>query len=498
MSGRAEADGSAKPLVFVTLGTDHHPFDRLVDWVDGWIEAIGEGRAEVLVQSGASRLPTRAKGQAFLERKEMAEMKRRARVVVTHGGSATTLELVRLGVVPIVVPRRKDLGEHVDDHQAAFAARLEAEGEVRIPRDEAEFRRLLDEALAKPQRSKRSVDTGAGDAARRVEELVGELDRGATPQPVSTRSRVLYIAGVGRSGTTLLDRMLGQLDGFESVGELVHVWLRGLFENDACGCGERFRDCPFWRKVGEHSFGDWNTLNPREIVALHRRVDRHRYIPLMLQQGLWPTYRQDFRTFAAHVGRLYAGITEASGGNIIVDSSKHASYAFVLREAPGIDLRVVHLLRRSHGVAYSWTKRVRRPEVPGRVTYMAQFHPARMAGRWVSHNLLIDALQATGSPLLRVRYEDLVREPRAGVERILRFAGVDPAKADLSFISDGSIELEPSHSASGNPMRFKNGRIDLRIDDEWRTKMDPRHRRLVTAITAPMLARYGYLPGETK
>jgi hypothetical protein len=45
--------------------------------------------------------------------------------------------------------------------------------------------------------------------------------------------------------------MLGQLDGIWSVGELVHLWQRGVRENNLCGCGRRFRDCPFWRRVGE-------------------------------------------------------------------------------------------------------------------------------------------------------------------------------------------------------------------------------------------------------
>jgi hypothetical protein len=69
---------------------------------------------------------------------------------------------------------------------------------------------------------------------------------GHRPRSVPGRQlRLLLIGGIGRSGSTLLDRMLGQLAGISSVGELVHVWRRGLAENNRRGCGARFGDCPF-------------------------------------------------------------------------------------------------------------------------------------------------------------------------------------------------------------------------------------------------------------
>ncbi|MCP5113102.1 MAG: sulfotransferase, partial [bacterium] len=61
--------------------------------------------------------------------------------------------------------------------------------------------------------------------------------------------RILFIAGCWRSGSTLLGDLLGAVSGFCHVGELHHVWRRGLELNWLCGCGERFRSCPFWREV---------------------------------------------------------------------------------------------------------------------------------------------------------------------------------------------------------------------------------------------------------
>jgi len=63
--------------------------------------------------------------------------------------------------------------------------------------------------------------------------------------------RVLYIGGLGRSGSTLIERLLGQVPGVCAVGELVHLWDRGITEDERCGCGEPFRQCPFWSQVGK-------------------------------------------------------------------------------------------------------------------------------------------------------------------------------------------------------------------------------------------------------
>ena len=62
---------------------------------------------------------------------------------------------------------------------------------------------------------------------------------------------VLFIAGTGRSGSTLLERALGVMPGYVNVGELVDLFRRVAAEDERCGCGERFSTCPFWREVGE-------------------------------------------------------------------------------------------------------------------------------------------------------------------------------------------------------------------------------------------------------
>jgi hypothetical protein len=309
--------------------------------------------------------------------------------------------------------------------------------------------------------------------------------------------RVLCIGGLGRSGSTLLDRMLGQLEGVWSVGELVHVWERGLKENYHCGCGERFRACPFWRRVGEAAFGGWDAVDVEEVIALKRSVDRNRFAPLLCLPAVWPPYRARLRRYHDLLERLYRAVRLVAGRPLLVDSSKHASHAFLLRRAPGLELRLVHLVRDSRGVAFAWTKRVRRLEVDSD-TLMKTFHPLRMGLRYLGYNLLFHLLALAGAASLRLRYESLVAAPTAELGRVLHHAGRPARDGELGFVGDGWVELGSSHALAGNPMRFRRGRVPLRLDEEWRAKLRPRHRLATVAATWPLLLRYGYLKGRRR
>jgi hypothetical protein len=303
---------------------------------------------------------------------------------------------------------------------------------------------------------------------------------------------VLYIGGLGRSGSTLLDRIAGELPGATSAGELVHLWQRGVVEGQLCACGEPFHECPFWEKVGAEAYGSWDAPEVREAMRLQRLVDRNRYLPWLSAPAVSSAYQGRLERYGELLGTLYAAISSVAGGAIVVDSSKHASTALVLHRTPSISLRMVHLVRDARGTAYSWTKHVRRPEVPDREVLMHRHAPWRTAVRFDAYNAMLHAVALSGVPTLFMRYEDLVADPRAQVRRLARFAGVT-GDGSFGFVGDSSVSLGVPHSVSGNPMRFAVGTIPVRVDDGWRDRLSPRDRVTVAAIAAPLLAAYGYL-----
>jgi hypothetical protein len=306
--------------------------------------------------------------------------------------------------------------------------------------------------------------------------------------------RVLFIGGLGRSGSTLLDLMLGQQPGFCAVGELSYIWLRGVAENELCGCGERFRDCPFWSDVGQRAFGGWDRIDAREVVELKRSVDRNRFIPLLLAPRASRAYTVRLGRYTDLESKLYGAIHDATGGATIVDSTKHPSAAFVLSRVPGMDVRIVHLVRDSRGVAYSWTKEVRKPEVTGRDAYLDTYAPSRIAARWLGYNVLLHVVRAKRSiRSIFLRYEDLVARPRAAVARVATMCGASISPGAVHGVGADWVELNASHTIAGNPIRFTRPRLDLRLDVEWCDRMPLKHRIAVSGITWPLLGAYRYL-----
>ncbi len=293
---------------------------------------------------------------------------------------------------------------------------------------------------------------------------------------------VLYIGGSGRSGSTLLDRMLGQTPGLCSTGELVRLWDLGLRDNQLCGCGSPFRTCPFWTAVGQRAFGGWGSLDLPAVLRLHSRVRRHRYLPLAVTKA-GPGLRREVEQFTDLLVPLYRAVAAASHSPVIVDSSKEPAYGWLLGQALGANVRMVHLVRDSRGVAFSWTKRVTMPDQANRE--LPRYRPAHMALRWVLFNLIFEAVRAGSPRQLFVRYEDLVDHPHRELARILGLV------SDIALPA-GPTPPAPNHTVAGNPLRFREEPIALRRDEAWRTDLPRRHRFLVSALSAPSLARYGY------
>ncbi|RCV56031.1 glycosyltransferase [Marinitenerispora sediminis] len=173
-----------RPLVLVSIGTDHHPFDRLVDWVDAY--AADHPAVRCLVQHGGTRPPSVAEGVAFLDHDRLGALMAEAAAVVTHGGPATVTEARRSGHLPITVARDPELGEHVDDHQLRFVSRLDIAGMVRSCASSQQLAATLDKALRQPTDFRLDPDAGTGPAAaaHRAGELIDLLcSAGEEPAP---------------------------------------------------------------------------------------------------------------------------------------------------------------------------------------------------------------------------------------------------------------------------------------------------------------------------
>lgn len=168
----------------VTVGTDHHRFDRLMDWLESW-QAEHPDAIHWIVQHGASRPMRGADNFAMRPRPELLELLRAAELVITQGGPGGITDARECGKLPIVVPRLARLDEVVDDHQISFAKQLAATGKVISAQTEAELHAELDRAVRDPADF---LATGeASDVAGTVARLEAAIDQLLARRPSRKR-----------------------------------------------------------------------------------------------------------------------------------------------------------------------------------------------------------------------------------------------------------------------------------------------------------------------
>jgi hypothetical protein len=304
----------------------------------------------------------------------------------------------------------------------------------------------------------------------------------------SRSSKILYVAGAGRSGSTLLSRILGQLDGFTAPGELYYFWQEGFVEKRKCECGRRIGQCEFWARVVTETERRVGGIDPSEAVEHHHRVARTRHAPLWTVPGLRRLRAID-ESYAELLRAFYESLAVVTGAAVIVDASKLPSYALVLREVLSADLRVVHLVRDPRAVAYSWRRKRHNPATGRQFGRMSL---SKSAVLWDLWNVLAERTRwgSMPAPYLRIRYEDFVSHPREVLRQVLAF--VEVPRSLESVVEDGQVRLGSGHSVGGNPNRFRTGAVPLRTDKVWVEALGKWPMFTVSALTFPLLLRYGY------
>ncbi len=309
------------------------------------------------------------------------------------------------------------------------------------------------------------------------------------PLPLDSKPlKVLFITAFGRSGTTLLDNVIGQLPGFFSLGETQFVWDRSLRDNRLCGCGKPFRDCEIWGPVAEEALADLSPAEIEEMVRLRDRLGSLRLVPR--------SWRGDagvdagLRLYIDRLRRLYDAVHRVTGCQVLVDSSKSPSHGYVLDHMSGIDLEVLHMVRNPRAVAFSWQKRKVYDASGDEPMYMARLSLRKSAMMWLGWNSVSELLWRNRSNYRRLRYEDFVDRPREVLEDLRARLGAGDAK--LPFTGSHTVELEANHCLAGNPNRFQRGSVEIRRDVVWTQKMPAWKQLAIVALTWPLLARYGY------
>lgn len=318
-----------------------------------------------------------------------------------------------------------------------------------------------------------------------------------TATPVGA-PRVVYLAGFGRSGSTLLERLLGAIPGWTHVGELVDLARSVAVKHERCGCGRLFDECPVWSAVGLKAFGGWDAPEVRRLAELRLVVARQRQVPRLLAMRSRRVRESEFgrlvREYQDGYARIYQAVADVTGSAVIVDASKGPAHGLALSGASQYRLDVLNLVRDPRAVAYSWSRRsIARPQATTTDENMWQISALRSAAQWSALQSEVELMRSMGGlTSTRLRYEDLVDRPAAAIQAAAADIGLDLGPRDLSHIDGRTATLGTSHGLSGNPGRYETGVIELRPDTRWRTGLGGRQRAGVTAVCLPLLAAYGY------
>ncbi len=302
--------------------------------------------------------------------------------------------------------------------------------------------------------------------------------------------RLLYIAGSGRCGSTLLDLLLNNHPLVQSLGEVHRLCLYARTRAETCTCGADVLDCPFWSSIEAeiHRIVDAPSrgrpletfdlmIGPHEGRAVQDALER-----LMLVASGPAVFRRWAQVFsvknwsAARASfAWYEAACRVSGAEVVVDSSKDPRrLKFLYQHSPDA-VRVVHLVRDGRAVVASTMRHL-------------GIDVAQASERWVRLNrrLALALWRIPQEARMRLRYEDLCQNPDEALSGVCRFVNLsyDPEMRNL--------RKESAHNIGGNPMRFRKEEIEIAADERWRAQLSEDDLAVFERIAGPWNRRFGY------
>jgi len=294
---------------------------------------------------------------------------------------------------------------------------------------------------------------------------------------------IVYIVGAGRSGSTLLDMILGAHSQIFSLGEITH-FSSYVASNSFCACRQPVRNCVIWEEVIDRLcevFSIEHISNIKERFSLNvSKANKTAFDKITILTKLlityilkdpvllkWGMHLSANTSGVDKVFSFYDIVSRVSRSPVLVDSSKGVRRVKILCfERPDVPYRVIHLVRDGRGVVLSAMKKTYSSEIPviedseiksGKKDYVApQPKTALQASKtWLKTNLvtLFILRSLPKRNWLRIRYEDLCTDPAGELKRICRFIGISYEEQILDFRS------AEHHNIGGNPSRWRKDGI---------------------------------------
>jgi len=293
--------------------------------------------------------------------------------------------------------------------------------------------------------------------------------------------QIVYIAGYGRSGSTILDMLLASHPHVMGAGELARLFDQWL-ANHTCSCQKPIRECEFWQPIFDTFMQSMPNISIEECAQITLQVES--------LQNAWRFYLRRFSMVERTYGHIWRTmlplIIQQTGGQWIVDSSKSTratnGRSAALRYLCGYDVQVVHLVRDPRAVTWSVLRGSNRKLEAGDDATL-RGGALRAVLSWLMTNMAVQFLPHNWGQQ-RVRYEDMITETQATLQGVYNALGLDAEGTNIT------MPLSCGHGVAGN--RLRRRQIDvLKLDEEWRTHL-PRSARIVVWLSWPLAQSYRY------
>lgn len=295
------------------------------------------------------------------------------------------------------------------------------------------------------------------------------------------KTRIIYIIGKGRSGSTFLGDFLGSLPGVFHAGELNNLWKYGISAGNSCSCGESLTQCPVWASTMRTALADercaWAFREPHRMLNLQRD---------------WLSFRghilskvtlKDPTKYLNTMDGIYAAIHKATGKNIIVDSSKWPLEPRLTDASRNDNVDVIHLTRNPWAVSDSWQSFKKMPDTGG---WMPRFSRVHSSLSWNARVMAAERIRRhLGSAGHTLQFEKVIQEPEETLVRLSRMLNLRGAE---SIVNHRTVSFDQSHAVFGNPSRFQSGSVQVK-----QASLDENNEHLlVTLLTWPGRKLAGY------
>lgn len=301
---------------------------------------------------------------------------------------------------------------------------------------------------------------------------------------------VVCILGQGRTGSTLLAQLLDQHTRMHAIGEVFPFRSKFVESNNLCSCGSPVNKCSFWKTILSSPDIQARLSDLTKTENHHLMRLRHfRSLLSRLDEGAAPSIIEA----GASALRLFTQkIRHKASGSILVDSTKTPNVALLYRMA-GLQVKIIHLIRDSRAIMYSWRGHRGRKSFSGYRNTLKKISPLgllRSCAEYYPYQSYSELMGRFVGNYTRVRYEDLAQEPATCLKRLFKSCKLSDQSERI--VTNKTANVQNAHIIGGNPSRFNHGTVNIRFDDEWKRKLPALERLITTFLTYPLLHRYGY------